>query len=232
MQLRSAVQLFNIVTNYRQNGGGQWCNYLFLFMHINKIPIIYHIMPLSKTYEIKKHLNVIRDLFNNSYVYFNDFKLLSRNSNAGGVPDELVFMSRVTISLYIITILELAKILIDSRNHHFNIHKLFELIDELNNSSDGINLNLQVYKSQIENRLNYPIQKIQNLRDRAFAHTDKIVLNRNYSFNLTQVEIQNVLDFLKEFLTEVYPKVFLIPYNQPNLNDGAISAYNIIRNGV
>ena len=126
--------------------------------------------------ELSVFVNKVREILINSYTFYYDAEYLSRHSHNGGVPDELMFIHRVKISQYVVTVLELAKLIVESRNHHFNIYKLFDAIKEYIEYEEALDFDVAKYENGIEKHSS-TIQEIQRLRDKAFAHSDKDTLD-------------------------------------------------------
>jgi len=152
--------------------------------------------------ELSVFVNKVKEILINSYTFYYDSEYLSRHTHHGGVPDELMFIHRVKVSQYVVIVIELAKIVVYSDNHHFNIYKLFSAIKNHKKNAATFNFDVSKYENGIK-QYSSTIQEIKKLRNKAFAHSDKETLNPGYSFTLTYDQLKDLLDFIVEMINDL-----------------------------
>lgn len=80
------------------------------------------------------------------------------------------------------------------------------------------------------NEYSQVVIEITKLRNKAIAHTDRIIFSSEYSFKLTFQDIQDIHEYLDYLLDQLYDNVLGESYVSFTMDNGAEDAYKIIEN--
>lgn len=162
-------------------------------------------MPMKNINEIEINIERITDIINNAKILMNDsYKMLITDSSIKfSLVNRNKFLSLSRDSFWKLGIIELAK-LYGSRNDHFRLEFfLKDLIGNYNDANWRDKMELSELNSLLSNCLIQEVrnktEKLKELRDQHYAHTDKIPSN-----HLTKVQFY-FTDFI--FLLELAEKI-------------------------
>lgn len=165
----------------------------------------------SKT-ELDKEISQIWILYTNSYEYYYCLRQVSKYERTEHTDSRFIYF--LTYTSWYIIIIELCKLYQnDNKSQQYNI---YGLINRLKNNYKKLEYNLLLTKSDIEkyyNDLNSPrIIDIRNrlivLRDKFYAHTDRLDENFINKINISLDEVEILFNILRAFIFDIKEKVF------------------------
>ena len=149
-------------------------------------------------------------IYTNSYEYFNCLSQL-KNYKKNEYTDSR-FMSFVIYTSWYILIIELCKVYQnDNKNQHFNVYGLLnKLINNYKNLDFKTSISLETIKNY-HLRFNSPEvidirDRLIILRDKFYAHFDREKLEQEVNIQLLEIEV--ILNLLKDFINEIKLLVF------------------------
>ena len=161
--------------------------------------------------DLNKYISKIWLLYTNSYEYYNC--LIQTKNHQKSEFEDSRFKSFIIYSSWYILIIELSKVYHDSKSQHYNIYGLINrLINEHKNLEFKSFLtlaDLNKYKSDFNSPEIIGIRsKLITLRDKFYAHTDKLDENFITTINIKLGEIELLLKILRGFIFDIKSKVF------------------------
>jgi hypothetical protein len=168
---------------------------------------------MSKKTELKKEIEKIKDL----YFYCNESFLVIKELNfKNGDTDYLIdlksrntFFTLTNVYYFRILVIKLSKLFLD--DERYSIKKLLTKC-----RISGYFKSIKLDQDYISNQLDFLsskqeiIKELKKLRDKKIAHSDSNYLSLEN--NLTLDEIEELLNFVRDFIIYIYLEIFKIDF--------------------
>jgi hypothetical protein len=181
--------------------------------------------------ELQKHVDDTEKILLLAIMYFKDTIYLSnpQDSMEKVMVQKYPVFQRVKYSLWVLTVLELCKLFIDRDNDKYNLHKfLNKLLDNYKNIEWKHAMDKSIIHG-FKQRLNVDckpiIDKIEKLRDKLYAHTDKDIEDLISSLRINYTEIDSLMDLAKKILFTIKSKYFDI---HTDFNISGLERFNYV----
>lgn len=159
--------------------------------------------------DLNKHLEESSNILVLALMYYKDLKYLSKPIE----PQEQIIVfkylafQRIKYSAWVLTVLELCKLFINRETEKYNFHKLLTFLldsyDRTKWKSAFEKDKILKLKSKLENENQTTIRKLEKLRDKFYAHTDKNIAQLVSRLSIDFIEIDILINLAIEIFNEI-----------------------------
>jgi hypothetical protein len=183
--------------------------------------------------DLKKDLDVIKDILFYSYELLNDVKFAEKDFHGGGVPEEYVFMGRMRYTHWAMCIIELSKLFIRSKSHQYNLFTLLNKIESLSRKPDFPQIesfNIVDYKNSLNSGVSEKIlSDLATIRNKWIAHTDKVIYDNTEELQADSSTLGSLQQTAFTIISGLSDKIFnttISPYSPDSAVESVVKILN------
>jgi hypothetical protein len=161
--------------------------------------------------ELNIELKNLKDIYINVRILHDNCKYLSnpKTDQENEIKKEYIIFQSIIFSMWRLTIIELCK-LFGKSNDHYRIEAFLKDFETLSYKGKIEKSHIVDWLSTISNNVDLKnlIQKIQTLRDKWFAHSDKNHEKSICDFELTKIEFDQLFSFIENIIEYFEIKIY------------------------